>query len=137
MKPASRHRHRAEAVTLSNDEREERDAQRGGGDEHPADVPDLRLRFDLRPDHETGRVDEAYDGQAVRVAQLQKPCGLVGGIGVDRAAEMRGIVGEEADRLSLDAPERGQDAAPEPGAKLQHRVRIEQQPHQSAHVVDA
>ena len=45
-------------------------------------------------------------GQAVRVAELQEARRLVGGVGVDRTAEVHRVVGEHADRPALDARER-------------------------------
>ncbi len=52
-------------------------------------------------------------GRRMRVAELHEARGLVGGVGVDGAAEMRRIVGEDADRPAFDASERGDDAGAE------------------------
>ena len=45
------------------------------------------------------------DRQVEGVAELHEARGLVGAVGVDRAAEMLRIVGDQADRPALDADE--------------------------------
>jgi hypothetical protein len=70
-------------------------------------VPHLAAGLDLRADHEAGRVDERDDRQAVGIAELHEAGGLVGRVGVDRAAEMRRVAGQDADRSPFDPGERG------------------------------
>ena len=75
----------------------------------------------LGPDHEARRVAQEQDRQAERVAQLHEAGGLVGAIGVDRAAEMGRVVGDHAERAAvLGAGERGHDAGAEAAAQLEH-----------------
>ena len=87
-------------------------------------VPHLGAGLDLRPDHEPGRVDQRDEGKPVRIAQLHEPRGLVGGIGVDGAAEMRRIACEQADRPAFDARERGEDPDAEAGPQLEQRAGV-------------
>ena len=84
----------------------------------------LRVRLDLGPDHEPGRVDQRYERQPVRVAQLHEAGRLVGRIRIDRAAEMRRVARQDPDRPPLDAGERGEDARAEAGAQLEQRVGV-------------
>ena len=42
-------------------------------------------------------------GMSMGVAELDEPGRLVRGVGVDRAAEMHGVVGDHAERMALDA----------------------------------
>ncbi len=77
----------------------------------------------LRADHEAGRVAQEQERQPERVAQLHEPGGLVGAVGVDRAAEMGGIVRDHAQRPAVvGAGERGDDAGAEAAAQLEHVV---------------
>ena len=76
------------------------------------------------PTMKPGRVDQRDERQAVRVAQLHEARRLVGRVGVDRAAEVRRVVGEQADRPAFDARERGEDADAEAGAQLEQRAGV-------------
>ena len=107
LKRAARHRLRPEPVALADDDREERHGQVRAGDEHAAHVAHQRGLLGLRPDHEARRVAQQQDRQVERVAQLHEARRLVGGVGVDRAAEVRRVVGDDADR-------RGPRRAPAP-----------------------
>ena len=84
------------------------------GDEHARHVADGTGRLGLGPDHEPGRVAQEHDRDVERVAQLQEPGRLVGRGRVDRAAEMRRVVGDDADRPALDPRQRGDHASPNP-----------------------
>ena len=130
-----RHRERAEAVALAQHHGREGHGDVGAGHEHAVAVPHLRGALRVRPHHESGRVAQAQDGKVERVAQLQEARRLVGGITVDRAAEVRGIVGEHAERPSLDPHQRGDDPRAELAAQLQHRVGVGQQLDERTHVV--
>ena len=59
--------------------------------------------LDLRPHHDAGRVAQRQDRHVEGVAELHEARGLVGAVAVDRAAQMLGIVGDDADRPALDA----------------------------------
>ena len=108
-----------------------------GDHEHPAGMAHLGLGLHLRPDHEAGRVAERDDGQAMGIAQLHEARGLVGGIGIDGPAEVARIVADKTERPAADAHERGDHAAAEAGAQLEHRVVVGQAAHDRAHVVAA
>ena len=88
-------------------------------------------------DHEAGRVAEEQHGQLERVAQLQEARRLVGAVGVDRAAEVGGIVGEHPERAAVEARERADHAGAEAVAQLEHRALVEQRLEDAAHLVDA
>ena len=47
-------------------------------------------------------------GQIESVAQLHEARGLVGAVGVDCAAEVGGVVGDDAERPAVDSRERGE-----------------------------
>jgi hypothetical protein len=100
-------------------------------------VAHLAAGLDLRADHEAGGIDERDDRQAVRVAELHEAGGLVRGIGVDRAAEMGRIAGEDADRAALDPREHRDDAGAEAGAQLERRADVDDRLDDRAHRVDA
>ena len=68
----------------------------------------------LGADHDPGRVAQEQDRQVVGVAQLQEAGGLVGAVGVDGAAEVGRVVGDDAERPALDPDERGDHAGPKP-----------------------
>jgi hypothetical protein len=95
VKAAGRHGHRAQAIALAQHHADEGHAQMRRGDEHAAHMAHLRLLLDLRADHEAGRVDQADDRQAVRVAQLHETRRLVGRIGIDGAAQVLRVVGHQ------------------------------------------
>ena len=66
------------------------------------------------PTMKPGRVAQEQDRQVERVAQLHEAGGLVGAVGVDRAAEMGRVVGDHAERPAVRrAGERGDDAGAE------------------------
>ena len=128
---------RAEAVALAEDDRPERHGQVGAGDEHPADMADGGARFVLGSDHEPRRVAQEHDRQIERVAQLQEAGGLVGAVGVDRTAEMRGIVGDDARRPAFDPRQRGDHARRPTTSQLEHRPVSTHGVDHGAHVVHA
>ena len=85
-----------------------------------------------------GRVAEEQHRQVEGVAELHEARRLVGAVGVDRAGEVRRVVGDDAERPALDARERGHHAArrsrggaraPSPSSASVSMTR--------AHVVDA
>ena len=71
------------------------------------------------------------------VAELHEARGLVAGRRVDRAAEMLWIVGDQAERLALDADEGGDHADAEIAADFEHRALVGEQIDHGADVVDA
>ena len=66
--------------------------------------------FGFRADHVAGVVAERQQRDVVGVAELHEAGGLVGGVAVDGAAEMQGVVGHHADRPAFYADERGDHA---------------------------
>ena len=58
--------------------------------------------------------------------QLQEARGLVGAVGVDRAAEVGGVVGDDAERPALDPGERGDHPVTQPAPQLEHRAGVAQ-----------
>ena len=106
-------------------------------EEHAREVAHGRRALGRRADHEAGRVAQEQHRQLERVAQLHEARRLVGAVGVDRAAEMGGVVGDHPQRTAVDARERGDHPRAEAVAQLEHRVLVEQRLDDAAHVVDA
>ena len=102
-----------------------------------ADMPHLGLRFRSRTHHEARCVHQADDGQAVRIAQLHETRGLVGCIGVDGAAKMRRVVGQQPHRAPLDARQCRVNPDTERGAQGQQAATVHQAVHGRAGVVNA
>ncbi len=73
----------------------------------------------------------------MRIAQLQKARGLVGGVGVDGAAEMGRIAGEDAHGSAVDARQRGDDGPTEAGPQLEPAALIDQRVDDRTDVADA
>ncbi len=66
------------------------------------------------------------DRQVERVAQLHEARRLVAGVGVDRAAQVARVVGDQPERPALDAHQRGDDADAEVGPQFEHRALVGQ-----------
>ncbi len=96
-----------------------------------------RRPLGIGTDHEAGRVAQEQDRQPKRVAQLQEAGRLVGRVGVDRTAEMRGIVCDDAERLAFDPREHGNHPRPEALAQLEQRVLIAETVQDLAHLISA
>ena len=60
----------------------------------------------------------------MRVAQLHEARGLVGGVGVDRAAEVRGLLASTPTGRPSMRDQRGHDAGAEAGAQLEQRAGV-------------
>ena len=74
----------------------------------------------FRAHHVAGGIAQRDDGQIEGVAQLQEAGGLVGGIAVDRPAQMRRVVGYHPNRATFDTGQSGHHAVAEPLANLEH-----------------
>jgi len=98
-------------------------------------VPDQRRVLGLGPDHDPRCVAEKQHRQPERLAQLQEARRLVGTVARDRAGEMHRIVGDDPDRVPLDARERGDHAAPKAGSQLEHGSRVGDDLDGAVHVV--
>ncbi len=88
-------------------------------------------------DHDAGGVAEEEHRQPERFAELQEPRRLVGAVARDRAREVHRIVGDDPDRPSLDARERGDHAASESGPELERRIGVGKHLDRAADVVGA
>ena len=126
LERAAGHRLRAEPVALAQHDGAERHRQVRAGHEHPRHVAHGGARLVFGPDHEPRRVAQEHDRQVERVAQLQEARRLVGGVGVDRAAEVRGLFATTPERPALDPCERGDHPVAPPAPQLEHRVGVEQ-----------
>ena len=73
-------------------------------------MPHLSLFLCLSADHEAGSVAQRDDRQTMSVAQLDEPRHLVGGIPIDRSAEMARVVGKNSDRTTVNAAKSRHDA---------------------------
>ncbi len=96
-----------------------------------------RRLLGLGADHEARRVAQRQDRQVEGVAQLHEARRLVAGVGVDRAAQVAGVVRDQPHRPAFDAHQRGEDADAEFRAQLEHRVLVGQRADHGAHVVHA
>ena len=104
---AAGHRLGAEAVAAAQDHGDQRHAQGRAGDQQAGGVADQAGRLGLGADHHPRGVDQRDDGQAEGVAELQEAGRLVGGVAGDRAGHVAGVVGDHAERATLDAGEGG------------------------------
>src|SRR5439155_21178638 len=77
LEAAARHRLRAEAIALAEDDGEERHGQIRADDEQAAHVANQRRLLDLGPDHHPRRVAEEEERQVEGVAELHESRGLV------------------------------------------------------------
>ena len=100
---AAEHRLGAEAVPATQHHPDQRHLHPRGGDQQPGGVPDQAGALRVGADHHPGGVDQRDDREAVGVAQLQEPGGLVAGVGGDRAGPVPGVVAEDPHGASLDA----------------------------------
>ena len=137
VEAAAGHGLRAEPVALAQDDGEIGNVEVRRGHEHAADMAHQRGLLRLRPDHEARRVAERDDRKIEGVAELHEARRLVGGVGIDRAAEMLRVVGDEAERPALDADQGGDDSDAEGRAQLEHGAFVRQRLDDSADVVDA
>ena len=126
MQAAPDHRLRAEPVAAAQDHGDERDAQRGAGDEQPRGAAHERLGLGLRPDHVPRGVDERDDRQAEGIAELQEARRLVGCRGRDRAGHDDGVVGDDPHRPAFDAGQGGDHLGREALAQERHRSLVGQ-----------
>ena len=106
----------AEPVALAQHHGHPRNGDAAGDDEHAAEMSDLRRLLCLGSHHESGCVAQRHDGQIVCVAELHEPRRLVGRLTIDGATEMRGIVCDDADRMSTNSTECGDDSDTEVAA---------------------
>ncbi len=97
----------------------------------------VAVRSAVWADHEAGRVAQEQHRQAEGVAQLQEARGLVGAVGVDRTAQVGGVVGNDAEWLAVDPRQRGDDARAEAIAQLQDRALVAQRRDHASHLVRA
>ena len=137
VESARGHRHRAQAIAFAQNNAQKRNAQMGGCNKHAADMAHLCGRLGVRAHHKARRVDQAHQGQAMRVTELHKPAGLVGSIGVNGAAQVLGVVGEDAYRPAFNARQCGVNPHAKTGAQVQDAVGIGQSVHSCQAVVHA
>ncbi len=60
---------------------------------------------------ESGHVYQRYDGYVECVAEAHEACGLAGCVAVEHACQEFGLVGHDADTLSVEAGEADDDIA--------------------------
>ena len=130
------HRDRAEAIAFAQHNREQRNGEIGPDHEHPRGVAHQAGLLDVRPDHDPGGIAERQQGNVVGLAQLHEPCGLVRCVAIDRAAQMRRIVGDDPHRSTLDPGQRDDHRQSEAAAQLEDRVLVGQRGDHRADIVD-
>ncbi len=116
---AAGHGHGAEAVPLAQDDGDQRRGQAGAADEHLGEAAHGGGALGVDADHEAGRVAQGHHRQPVLLADAEEARPLVGRVGVDGAAEVNRVVGDEPHRAPLDAGEAGDQAGAEPGPQLE------------------
>ena len=131
------HRHRAEAVGLAQHHRADRHGEPGAGHEQRAEASHDGRPLRRRPHHEAGRVDQRDDRQPVCLAQPQERRGLVGGVAVDRPAQLQRVAGQQPDRVPADAGQGRPHPDAEPGPQFEHAARVAQRLDDRPHVVAA
>ena len=94
----------------------------------------LALGFDA--DREARRIDEHQDRNVVGVAQHEKAHDLVARVGIERAAFIERIVGDEADRLAVEPRKRGDGGFAEARFQLEVAFLVDDALQDFAHVVD-
>ena len=99
-------------------------------------MSDERGLLRLRTHHVAGGVAEAQDGDVEGVADLHHARRLVRAVAVDRAREVDRVVGDEADRPSLDADEGAHHAGSELALELEDRPFVREHLDDPSHVVD-
>jgi hypothetical protein len=115
----------------------DRHGQPGAGHEQRAEAPHDGRPLRRGPDHEAGRVDQRDDRQPVGLAPPEEDRGVVGGVAVDRPAQLQRVTGQQPDRAPADAGQRGPHAGAEPGPQLEHAARIAEALDDRPHVVAA
>ena len=80
-------------------------------------------------------VDQHDDGDVEAVAGAHEACGLLGGVDVQTAGELGGLVGHDADRAAVDAAEPDDDVAGITRLHLEELVVVEDAGDDLVHVV--
>ena len=137
METAADHGLRPEAITLAQNDAEQRHRETSPGHKHAGDVPHDRGLLRFGSNHKAGRVAQRHDRNVKGIAKLHETCGLVARRRIDRATEMLRIVGDQPEWLALDANEGGDDPDTEIPAYFEHRSLVGQQIDDVAHVIDA
>ena len=136
MERTTGHRLRTESVGLAQHDRAERHREVGAGHEQPGAMTDQRGLLDLGSHHHAGRVAQEQDRDIEGIAKLQEARRLVRAVRVDGAREVRRVVGNNAERLALDAGEGRHHARAEGTTQFEHRALVAQRRNHVAHVVD-
>ena len=119
MEAAAGHCLRPQSVPFAYYDREQRHADAACRHKHARNVPDERGPLRLRPDHEAGGVTQGKDGQAESVAQLHEARCFVGGVRVDRAAQVQRVVGDHAQWAPLNSDQGRDDTGTKLAAQFQ------------------
>ena len=90
-----------------------------------------------RAGHEAGGVHEHDERQAEGVAGAHEAGGLGAGVGVEDAAEVPRLVGDDADGAALEAGEPADDVARPARRPLEQAAAVDQALDDVAHVIDA
>ena len=99
---AAAHHVVAGAVGLAQHDRDLRDGGVRGRVQHLRAVADDPRLLDLGPDHEPGDVHQVDERDAERVAEVDEPRRLVGGVVVEDPAELLGLVGDDPGRTAAE-----------------------------------
>ena len=130
------HRDHGAAVCLPQDDGELRDPGAGERPQQRGAVADHPGALLSASGHETRGVDEHDQRQPEAIAALDEEGGLLGGGGVDHAAEAAGLVRDDTHRAPLDPGQRG-DHVPGPAlAELEQLAAVGERADHVADVID-
>src|SRR5664280_369871 len=109
----------AGAVGLAEHDGDLGDGRVRRGIEHLGSVADDPGLLDLGADHEAGHVHQVDEGDSVGVAEVDEPRRLIGGIVVEDAAQLLGLVGHDPGRPAAEAGQAGDDRLGELGLEIE------------------
>ena len=101
------------AIGLPDDDRDLGHGRLGKGEEQFGPVLDHPAMLLRGARQEARNIDQGEDRNPESVAEAHEPPGLTAGIDVETAGQHQRLVGDDADRLPVDADEGGDDIAGE------------------------
>ena len=123
------------AVGLAGDHGDLGDGGLAVGVEQLRSAPDDAVEFLLGAGQEAGNVDEHDDRDVEAVAGPNESGGLLRGVDVQAAGELGGLVGDNADRPTIDAAESDDDVLRVTGLHLEEFVIVEDPGDDLVHVI--
>ena len=128
------HREIGPAIGLAEDDRELGDGGAGVREQHLGTVPDDPAALLFDPGQEARDVDQRHQRDVEAIAEPDEPRALVGGVDVEGAGNVEGIVGDQADDHALDTGESDDEILGEPGVDLQEPGIVDEPTDHGAHI---